>query len=312
MLQKLSEETGKSKWFGFVQLRFVIAGVLLLAAGLKAYQLATAPLPPVMQGSVFTPLLEMFNDRYFLMAVVVGEIFFALVLIAGIWQHWTWLLSLLCFLVFALVSMMKGLSGEVSCGCFGTITINPWITMSFDLVIVGCLLIFRGRFGWKSPPLERKKVLAVLVAWLVLAGLALFAMLSLKSRTHETLGTEHERFDSRRMIHLAPEKWIGREFPLFSRFANTGNSEVLQHGTWNILLVQSDCSDCAKMLAELEEKKPDNVVVVIIPSPRGNKLPQTSSPTFMLDDQVDWYAVTPRVIKLSEGFCVAVSEQITE
>ena len=44
--------------FGFTQLRFVIAAVLLIAAGLKAQQLATTPLPPVVQGSMFTPLLE--------------------------------------------------------------------------------------------------------------------------------------------------------------------------------------------------------------------------------------------------------------
>jgi len=34
----------KTNHFGFTQFRFVVAGILLLAAGLKAYQLATAPL----------------------------------------------------------------------------------------------------------------------------------------------------------------------------------------------------------------------------------------------------------------------------
>jgi len=207
---------------------------------------------------------------------------------------------------------MKGLSGETSCGCFGTITVNPWITMSLDLVIVVCLAVFRERNNWTFSPLERKKVLAILVAWLVLGGFALAAMLSLKVQPHETLGTEHERFDSRRMIHLTPEKWIDKEFPLFSRFAEPEGSEVMQQGTWNILLVQSDCSDCAKMMAELEEKKNNNVVVVIIPSPRSDKLPQTSFPTFVLDDHVDWYAVTPRVVKLSEGICVEIGGPVGE
>ena len=76
----------KIERFGFTQFRFVVAAILLLAAGLKAWQLSTAPLPPVVQGSVFTPLLELLNDRYFLMAVIVGEILFVLVLIAGIWR----------------------------------------------------------------------------------------------------------------------------------------------------------------------------------------------------------------------------------
>jgi hypothetical protein len=60
--------------FGFSQLRFVITVVLLLAAGLKAYQLATVPLPPPVHGSIFTPLLELLNNRGLLMLVVEIEI----------------------------------------------------------------------------------------------------------------------------------------------------------------------------------------------------------------------------------------------
>ncbi|MCL2305784.1 MAG: hypothetical protein FWC43_10615, partial [Planctomycetaceae bacterium] len=142
--------------FGFAQFRFVVAAILLLAAGLKAYQLATAPLTPVVQGSIFTPWLELFNDRYFLMVVVVGEILFALVLIAGIWRQWMWLLSLLGFTAFMLVSLIKGLSGESSCGCWGTITVSPWITVGFDLAIVILLTIFRERIDWTFSFPDRK------------------------------------------------------------------------------------------------------------------------------------------------------------
>ena len=80
---------------GFRQLRFIIAVVLPVAAGLKAHQLATVPLPPVVQGSVFTPLLELLNDRNFQMGIVIGEILFALVLIAGLWRSWMWKLCLI-------------------------------------------------------------------------------------------------------------------------------------------------------------------------------------------------------------------------
>ena len=303
--------------FGFAQFRFVIAAILLLAAGLKAYQLATAPLPLVVQGSVFTPLLELLNDRYFLMAVVVGEILFALVLIAGIWRQWTRLLSLLGFAAFTFVSMMKGLSGETSCGCFGTVTVNPWIAMGLDLVIVACLAIFRERLDWTQfnlalSPLDRKKVLAVLVAWLVLAGLALFFMLSLKQQPHATLGTEFTGPDGRAMILLEPEMWIGKDFPLVSRFVEPEGSEILQQGTWHVLLVQPDCTDCAQMMAELEERKLDNVVIVVIPSGSGEKVLQTSFPTFVLDRAHDWFVTTPCVIKLSEGRCIKIGEWAVE
>jgi len=228
--------------FGFAQFRFVVAAILLIAAGLKAYQIATVPLPPVAQGSIFTPLLELLNNRYLLMVVVLGEILFALVLIAGIWRSWVWLLSLLGFTAFTLVSLMKGLSGESSCGCFGTFIINPWITTCFDFVIVILLAIFRERIDWKFSFPDRRKLAAVLLAWLVLAGPALVAMLSLKQHPHITLGTEFTSPDGRNMILLEPETWIGQEFPLISRFVQPNDSEILKQGTWNVLLAQGHAS----------------------------------------------------------------------
>lgn len=305
----MSEESEKVIRFGFAQFRFVIAAILLFAAGLKAYQLATAPLPPVVHGSVFTPLLELLNDRYFLMATVVGEILFALVLIAGVWLQWTWLLSLLGFSTFTLVSLVKSVSGEVSCGCFGAVTVNPWITAAFDAIMVGLLVMVRERLGWSFPPLERKKVLAVLVAWIVLGGLALFFMLSLKSQPHAMLGTEFTTPDGRKMISLEPETWIGKEFPLISRFIRPEGSEILQTGTWNVLLVQSDCSDCREIMKDLEEKKPDNVAIVVIPSRSSEKALHTSFPTFELDRQNGWFVETPCVVKLSDGICIEIGKE---
>jgi len=313
----MNEETKNTKRFGFTQFRFIVAAILLLAAGLKAHQLGTAPLPPVVQDSMFTPLLELLNDRHFQMLVVVGEILFALILIAGIWLQYTWLLSIVGFSVFTLVSLMKGLSGETSCGCFGTVTVNPWITMAFDMVIVACLVVFRERFDWTRlhwtlSPLDHKKVLAVLVAWLILAGPALFFMLSLKQQPHATLGTEFTGPDGRVMILLEPETWIGKEFPLISRFVEPEGSEVLLTGTWQVLLVQPDCSDCHLKLAKLEARtqRPENVAIVVIPSRVDREIQQTSFPTFVLDRRNGGFVTTPVVVKLVAGICVEIGERI--
>ena len=303
----MNEETKSIKRFDFAQFRFVVAAILLLAAGLKAHQLGTAPLPPVVQDSVFTPLLELLNDRYFQMTVVVGEILFSLVLIAGLFMQYTWLLSLLGFSVFTLVSLMKGLSGETSCGCFGTVTVNPWITMVFDLVIVACLLVFRERFTWSVPPLDRKKVLAVLVAWFILAGPALFFMLSLKQQP-SILGTEYIPIDRRTAIMLEPTSWIDKKFPLISRFAEPEGSEILLTGTWSVILVQPGCSECEQMLAELEEEKPENTAIVVIPSGNMEDVKQTAFPTFVLDERSDWFVLTPVMIKLVDGICVEIEQ----
>ena len=293
--------------FGFAQFRFVLAAVLLAAAGLKAYQLATAPLPPVVQGSVFTPVLELLNTRYFLMAVVVGEILFVLILIADLCRAWAWLFSLLGFSVFTLVSLMKGLSGESDCGCWGTFTVNPYITMSFDLVIVALLLVFRERTAWKFPAIDRKKLVAVLIVWVVLAGPMLFAMLSLKQQPHATLGTEFTGPDGKTMILLEPEKWGGKEFPLFSRFANPEGSGVLRQGTWDILLVSPDCPTCKQMIADLEARNAEKVAVVVAPLGVNERELRTIFPVFWLDDRNGWF-LTPCEVTIFEAVCVEVKD----
>ena len=308
----MSKENEQVRRFGFAQFRFVVSAVLLLAAGLKAWQLGTAPLPPVVQGSMFTPLLELLNDRYFLMMVVVCEIFFALVLIVDLCRSWAWLLSLLGFAAFALVSLMKGLSGEASCGCFGTITINPWYTMVLDLVILAFLAVFRERIDWSFPPLNWKKVQTVLLIWFVLAGLALWGMLSLTQRTHATLGKETIGLDNRLAIDLEPERWLGKEFPLIERFSEPHEGEVLKQGEWTVLLIHTDCPKCKKMMRELEEKKIEKVAIVVVPFLTGERMPQMDFPAFWLDRRNGWYADTPCIVRLVNGVCVAVEEVIGE
>jgi hypothetical protein len=298
------------KRFGFAQFRFVIAGILLLAAGLKAYQLATAPLPPVVQSSVFTPLLELLNDRYFQMMVVVGEILFALVLIAGLWRSWTWLLSLLGFSVFTLVSLMKGLSGESSCGCFGTVTVNPWITATFDALMVGLLLVFRERIDWSFPPLDRKKVLAVLLIWLVLAIPTMYAMLSLKQRPHAVLGTEFIGVDGSVTFMLEPERWIGNEFPFWDRIDS--QTLPIKQGEWLILIGRKQCEECHQLLERLVSQK--HIPVALLELSEGvQSLEEHTSDSAVsfhaiLTLEPNWILLTPSLIRCYNGVCTAVGE----
>lgn len=304
----------ETRYFGFGWFRFVVAAILLLAAGLKAYQIATAPLPPVVQGSIFTPLLEPLNNRYFLMVVVVGEILFAMILIAGVWRKWIWLLSLFCFSAFAVISLMKGLGGESSCGCFGTVTINPWITASFDLFVVALLSVFRDRSSWifELIPASQKSLTLALIAWMVLAGPALYAMLSLKQQAHASLGTEFIGPDGKQMILLEPETWVGKELPLTSRFVQPNDSDQLKHGEWNLLLIHTDCPKCLQMMADLEARRVERVAIVVVPSHSTERNPRTPFPLFTLDAQNAWFVTTPCVVTLSEGVCIASGDDIAE
>ena len=111
---------------GYDVLRIFVAAVLLTAAVLKAYQLATEPI-------IGTGLLD---SRWLLMVTVEFELFFGIWLLANIWAKPTWAAALACFGVFTCVSLCKALSGHASCGCFGRVPVNPWYTGGLDLAVI--------------------------------------------------------------------------------------------------------------------------------------------------------------------------------
>ena len=91
--------------------RMVLGLLLLVAAGLKAHQLATEPVPE-------TSLL---TSRWFLIIWVETEIVLGLWFLTGLARRAAWGAALACFSVFSLVTLYKALSGDVSCGCFGRV-----------------------------------------------------------------------------------------------------------------------------------------------------------------------------------------------
>jgi hypothetical protein len=306
----MNNKNEKTNLRGFDQLRFVIAIILLIAAGLKAHQLATTPIPPSVQGSIFTPLLTILNNRWLLMIVVEVEILFALILFSGVLQQLTWLISQLCFTTFFIVSIIKGLSGENSCGCFGIVTVNPWITATIDIILVVLLAIFREpiKFNFILLTPERKKLTLVLVIWSFLAVPNLLAMNSLKQQSHPTLGIEFTGPDGKRMIQLEPETWIGKEFPLTPRFKQTANYKMLMQGTWTIILIHTECKKCLQLISDIEKQNNKNVAIIEIPSEQFSGSIKTYFPYFKLDENNGWYVTTPLVIELSDGICVSANE----
>ncbi len=292
---------------GFAQFRFVIATILLLAAGLKTYQLATVPLPPTVQGSLFTPLLELFNNRWLLVIVIEVEILFASVLIVGFWRRWTWLASILCFFGFAIVSLIKAISGEGSCGCFGTVAVNPWITTVFDLGIVVLLCFFYERdkrFALKWSRKERHLLITAVSIWLILSIPTMWFVPSLKQSESSPLGKEFMGPMGKMMIQMEPSEWIGKEFPLFGRIDDIeADVEQLRHGVRKVVLIHADCRKCLHLLNELQEQKTNGVIVIEVPSFSVTPSPKTTFSLFRLDTKNDWFVTTPCIIELEDGIC---------
>ncbi|MDR1492696.1 MAG: hypothetical protein LBT05_08240, partial [Planctomycetaceae bacterium] len=106
--------------------RFLIATVLFVAAGLKAYQLAT--LPDLGDGFL--------HARWLNIAVVEFELAFGIWLLSGLLQKSAWFVSFVLFIVFAGISFYKGIiQRESNCGSFGAVVIPPVWTATFDLIV---------------------------------------------------------------------------------------------------------------------------------------------------------------------------------
>ena len=118
---------------GYDAVRTAVGSLLLTAAGLKGYQLATGPV-------LGTGMLD---SRWVLISAVEAQLLFGLWLLANIWPKPTWAAALACFSLFTCISLYKALSGYPTCGCFGRLPVNPWFTAALDFAAVLSLLRWR-------------------------------------------------------------------------------------------------------------------------------------------------------------------------
>ena len=137
--------------------------VLITAAVLKVHQLLTEPI-----------LSRGFWESWaFLVMQIPLELGLGIWLVCGLFRKAGWLLGLLAFGLFIGVTLQKGISGAASCGCFGKVHVNPWITVSaIDVPFFIALLIFRPRGGKFLPPPwpSAKRFFGVAIPTFILLG----------------------------------------------------------------------------------------------------------------------------------------------
>jgi hypothetical protein len=116
----------------FWLVRSVLGLVLVVAGALKLYELAFE----AQDESTPTTLLMVFAK---------AEILGGLWIVVGADPIQTRRWALAAFVGLALASLLQALAGKCSCGCFGTLSVNPWLVLVFDLTGVGSLLGSRPR-----------------------------------------------------------------------------------------------------------------------------------------------------------------------
>jgi len=291
---------------GWVVLRFVVATIILTAAGLKAHQLATVP--SLGEG--------LFHARWFNILVVEFELFFGIWLLFGLLPKLTWLATFACFSVFALVSLYKALSGEASCGCFGMATVNPWLTTVFDLVIIGVLFRFRPVdviLHWRDVlkiekarlSKNRMSIMAVAVLWLLVAIPVTYSIMSL-----DTVILEQNQEDlAGKSVTLEPMNWIGKPFPLNDLLDTDVLPKDWGVDKWTVLLHNGNCLVCESLLHELAEKADsvnfDRLAVIEVPGGMAVELPaivrKSSGLVCSLRRSSAWFVPSPIALTIENG-----------
>ena len=127
--QEPRSQTASRAPLAYDVVRWGIAAVLLAAATLKGYALATSP---SVSNNIFT-------SRPVLIAVIEAEFFLAILLLSR-WREGNvrWLTAA-TFVGFGVWSGYETWSGAESCGCFGRVDVDPKWTFILDVLIV-CLL----------------------------------------------------------------------------------------------------------------------------------------------------------------------------
>ena len=121
----------------------VVAAFLIVAAALKTNQILTEPI-----------LTKGFWESWlFLVIQIPLEFGLGIWLVCGLFRKAAWLAGTLAFGGFIIITSYKALAGDASCGCFGTVHVNPWITLlSIDLPLFILLLVFRPKGEKLLPP----------------------------------------------------------------------------------------------------------------------------------------------------------------
>ena len=127
----LTSQTGSLRTRAFLFVRVILGVVLLVAAWLKVQGLASSPASPE----------SAFGSSRLYFATIEVEIILGLWLLSGWWARAVRVVSLVCFTAFAGMSLYLGLIGQSSCGCFGEVKVNPWLTLGLDSAAVVALLL---------------------------------------------------------------------------------------------------------------------------------------------------------------------------
>jgi hypothetical protein len=269
-----------------------LPAVLLVCSSLaKAYVLFRAP----------AAKLLVFGSYPITVALVCAEIMLASWLISGKLRKLAIAVSIILFSIFSVFSLQKGIAGESSCSCFGMLETSPWLSMSLDILAIGCLVAAGARNEMGT---------AAFSLWAI-PGIGLVSSATICLLLYFLGPTDFETSapnTGNRLVVIEPEKWVGKPFPL-SSFVDRG--EELDEGKWKVIFLVRDCDLChAIAKAQPEAISGTRVAFLEVPPYRLEKAGvNKQGHWFRLNQSMDWFVEAPVSVSLTNGIVTSVADR---
>lgn len=277
-------------WESGLVARTCCAAVLLVAATLKLYEHSTDPSLGALHG-----------NRGLSAIVIAYEMGLVAWLLAGVFPRLCRRVVLITFSGFAGVSLYLALLDAESCGCFGSVQSNPWVTVGIDLLLVFSI--------WSWDPGSVQLRLRASTASMVIVSLlpAIAVSLALATKWAGSDLYDDSTIDGERIVIIEADKWIGRQCPIL-RDIDIG--QRLSHGSWLVVLYQRTCSHCQAVLPLYEQLAVDlaNVshapriaLVQVPPYATDNQKQHAQWENGNLNENKEWFVTTPTELILHDG-----------
>lgn len=298
--------------------RAVVPLWLFVGAALKLDSLSASHLPASMirwAGDLGLDLMFVLRFTIAVELIVVA----VMVLLAPL-ARWTGILMLTSFLPVLIGDLAMGAS---SCGCFGAVSVSPWVTLVTDVTFLLGLILC----GRREPRLDLTTALptsrVVAAGFLSLASVALAFGLRAPA-TVTSAETAVGPSDTPIEVSLPAdgyylpdyEAWSGQNFLDLDVFSWVeGLPDDIASGLQYVIFYRKDCEHCHHLMElYFSESLPAPTTAIAVPEragfPTENVQPFACSEcrTAELPSGVDWFLQTPVLVRLLDGTVECVSE----
>lgn len=283
----------------------IVVVVLMAAAGLKTADLMSRP----------AELSGLWGSRELGVALVLGEICLCAWLISGLFYRWAWRGLIVVLGMFTAYNFYQALMGKSSCGCFGQVSVNPWITMVLDIVLLAIVIACHPRASVEQSGKRFFRVRLGITGILLSVGIVVSFGLAMMGEPKQSVSeSAHvipgvEVYGSLTIID--PTQWNGKMIALNEVMVMPENWTT---GAWRMVFFRHDCSSCQKEVPELlamaSANTKERFLFVEVPplAPVGMGLipAGASVKTTTLDPKKEWFVQTPVEVTLVDSVVTGV------